>query len=210
MAFPRPFDRRMLVAVIALALCGLGALCIARRQVESTRCSLVERRLVTAVDILRGPATEALGAPEKRPAFLAALNHWGSVTGLRLTLIEADGSVVADTEVPEGMPNLSNRPEVHDATRGVHEHYRRTSAVTGKDTIYTARSIEKNGVRLGVIRAATDAREIEAGLAGIEGTFAILAACCLGSGLLLGLLCARKQRTPRPVRDAAPAERIAA
>jgi hypothetical protein len=211
-------DRRAVVIALALVLIGLAACWVCSRQIQSTRHALVERRLVTAVDILRESATRAVSEPDTLPDFVADLQEWGRVTGLRLTLILDDGSVLADTEL-SNMPNLGDRPEVA-AARDDDEHgaFRR-SALTGKDTLYIAKRLEKDGARIGVLRAATYASEVDAALSGIEITFAGLSLCCAGVGVVLGLIAGRRMmrgrsepapRTEPVSRTETEPERIAA
>src|SRR5688572_11539228 len=98
MSTPRLTDRRAVVVALALISFGLIACWICSRQIQSTRHALVERRLTTAVDILRESATHAVTDPDTRPDFVADMREWGRVTGLRLTLILDNGSVLADSE----------------------------------------------------------------------------------------------------------------
>lgn len=104
--------KRTIIPAVFLLLIALGLWGFAHAQIEDSRRSLVKRRLATAVEILRAPATDALHSTESRDAFLQDLRDWSTVTDLRLTLIQNDGSVLADTEVATGMPNLADRPEV--------------------------------------------------------------------------------------------------
>jgi hypothetical protein len=205
---PRLTDRRPVVIALALVVLGLLACWVCNRQIRSTRHELVERRLITAVDILRESATRAVSDPDARPDFVTDLKEWGRVTGLRLTLILDDGSVLADTELAD-MPNIGDRPEVV-AARDDQEHgaYRR-SALTGKDTLYIAKRLEKDGTRIGVLRAATYTSEVDAALSGIEATFAVLSLCCLGTGVVVGLLARRRGMRGRDETAIAP-ERLAA
>jgi hypothetical protein len=182
--------RVLLVVLPALILIGAAACWITDGEIERTRQDLVERRLETAVDILRAPAAAALSSHAALPAFIEDLNNWGRVTGLRLTLILPDGKVLADTEVAE-MPNLADRPEVRAAAEGRTESAFRRSAVTGKDSFYVATPIEKDGARIGTVRAVTYTSEIDGTLVGLERTFAIFAAGCLLAGTTIGVLVGR-------------------
>jgi hypothetical protein len=182
--------RALLIVATVLVLAGAAASWIADREIDKTRQDLVERRLETALDILRAPAAAALSSHDALPAFIEDLNNWGRVTGLRLTLILPDGMVLADTEVKK-MPNLADRPEVRAASAGRIGSASRRSAVTGKDSFYVATPIEKDGVRIGTLRAVTDTSEIGGTLAGLERTFAIFAAGCLVAGTIIGTLLGR-------------------
>jgi len=203
--------RPVLVVASALILVGAGACWIASIQNVKARQHLVERRLETAVDILRAPAAAALSSHDALPTFIDDLNNWGRVTGLRLTLILPDGSVLADTEVAQ-MPNLADRPEVRAANDGRTESEFRRSAVTGKETLYVATPVEKDGVRIGTMRAATYTSEIDGTLTGIERVFTLFAAGCLLAGTWIGMLLGRSAREDAERRDLedADGERLAA
>lgn len=208
---PRP--RRLRLALVLLCFCML-AMGVGRHQIESARRSLVERRLMTAVDILQDPAADALGPKGARAAFFDDLRHWAAVTGLRFTLIRPDGSVLVDTEVASGMPNLAERAEVRAAERGARDSELRHSEATGKETLYVARALESGGRRVGTLRTATDASEIDAAMAWVEATVAIVAAGCVGVGVLLGFALGRwrRERREETASTSAPAgrERVAA
>jgi hypothetical protein len=194
-----------------LLLVGTGAWLFAEFQVAKTRRELVERRLTTAAELLSGPATQALTAGADREPLLARLRDLGRITGLRLTLIGPDGTVLSDSEVQDPMPNLSDRPEVREAGLDGSASAFRRSAVTGKETLYVARRIERDGRALGVVRAATDASEIDATLAGVQTALAALCAACFGLGVAAGAAgVPRRRAAERRARDAARPGRAAA
>ncbi len=209
MSVQRFADRQALPVLCALLVIGAGACLFASHQVEQTRRDLVTRRLLTAVDILRDPAAAALDSSDSRPSFLAEMNDWGRVTGLRLTLILPDGSVLADSEV-QHMPNLSDRPEVKAAIEGRTESDFRRSVVTGKDMLYVAKPVEKDGVRIGTLRAATYASEIDAALSGFERTFGLIAFVCLIAGAIVGFVTGRRRDRTAIEDETEYTERMAA
>lgn len=195
--------RALLIVAPALILVGAAACWIADREIEKSRQDLVERRLETALDILRAPAAAALSSHDALPTFIDDLDNWGRVTGLRLTLVLPDGGVLADTAVKK-MPNLADRPEVRAAAEGRTESAFRRSAVTGKDSFYVAKPIEKDGMRIGTLRAVTYTSEFEGTLAGLERTFAIFAAGCLVVGTLIGALFLRSTSQAGDVEELEP------
>ncbi len=183
----------------AILICvGVAAFVAGRHQLESERRALVERRLAGAAEILSGPAVDVLARGGSREEFLALLRDLGATTGLRITLIAPGGEALADSEVAGSLPNLGDRPEVRAANASGVATAARKSAVTGKETVYVARSVEVDGKRLGTIRAATDASAVSEVLNGAEWFFAAAAATALALGLVLGL---RFQRKPRALVD---------
>lgn len=180
-------DVHLRILAPTLVVLGAVASVIAFKQVESTRHELVQTRLRTAVGIAHDRAAAALVSPEARVVFFEELRNWSRVTGLRLTLILPDGSVLADTEVAQ-MPNLADRPEVRAAQQGRTEGAFRRSVMTGKETLYIATPIASGGKVVGTLRASTSTEEIDEVLAGFEYVFMIIAGCCIGAGVLAGLV----------------------
>jgi hypothetical protein len=221
MIVPRLRDIRLGIFAPALLVLGAIACVVSAKEIRSTRHELVQSRLRTAVGITHDRAAAALTSPEARPAFFEEMRNWARVTGLRLTLVQPDGIVLADTEVAH-MPNLADRPEVRAAQKGQSDAEFRRSVMTGKETLYVATPISKNGNIVGIVRASTSSEDIDEVLAGFEYMFMVIAGCCIGLGVLLGLvlgLTARRNQVdlePVPVTPAradaaqAPAEPVPA
>ena len=85
---PRP----LWIATLLISICA-AACWIAFSRIQSTRHELVQRRLRTAVDIVRERAAAAIKSPDALPIFVEDMRRWANVTGLRITLIMPDGSV---------------------------------------------------------------------------------------------------------------------
>lgn len=111
-------------------------------------------------------ATEALG-DHLAPLFggdpAAAdrvIREWAAASGLRVTLIAADGRVVADSwTLPKLLDRLENhlhRPEVEAAARLRVGVDRRRSATTDRPTTYVARLVGSGNAPLGFLRLATE------------------------------------------------------
>ena len=90
-------------------------------------------------------------------------------TGVRITLIAADGTVLADSEHdPTTMENHASRPEVEQAlTTGSGTSVRR-SATLGVDMLYVAVSKKQNGGTQGVVRVALPLHSVAAARARIR------------------------------------------
>ncbi|HEU4752104.1 MAG TPA: hypothetical protein VFU47_03270, partial [Armatimonadota bacterium] len=74
---------------------------------------------------------------------------------LRLTLIRADGTVIADTrEDPARMEDHSGRPEVAAAQRGGEGLSERYSHTVSEKLLYLALPVEREGRTWGVLRGA--------------------------------------------------------
>jgi len=111
-------------------------------------------------------------------------------TASRITLIAADGRVLADSEVAvEDLPRVENhaaRPEVRAALAGGIGRDRRTSATIGAPLLYAALPIVDGGRPIGVIRVALPLAAVTSSYAEIHrvmlagGVVALVVACGIG------------------------------
>ncbi|HPV03669.1 MAG TPA: ATP-binding protein [Myxococcota bacterium] len=120
----------------------------------------------------------------------------------RVTLILPDGKVVADSqEEPAAMQNHLDRPEIRDALALGEGTARRRSPTQGRDTIYHARSIVREGRPLAVVRVGLPEHEVDAALLD-------LAVKTMAGGLVAAVLAAFlswlvSRRVARPVEEMA-------
>lgn len=167
------------------------------RELES-RANLVENRLA--------PSLEAI-----RPYDLQALvTTLGDVAGTRFTVIDRDGTVLADSSAdPAGMDDHSTRPEVRVALEGDVGVDTRESPTLGVDELYVAVPLSEGGRVAGVVRAAVpltslnqalDSLYVRIGIAAL-----IIAAVVGGVGIVIS---SRISRRMRDLREGA--ERFAA
>ncbi len=86
--------------------------------------------------------------------------------GARLTLIEADGTVIADSEVPpdrlERVENHASRPEVLAARHGLVGFGARTSATVHDPFVYVARRVGEEASPIGYVRLAMSQNDLDA------------------------------------------------
>ena len=181
------------IALLLLVAAALSFWCVQKR-LEVTRHDVIQRRLASATEVLMTPARDVLAAGGSSEAFLERLREVGSLTGLRITLIARDGTALADSEIRGPMPNLSDRPEVAQAVHAGEASAERLSVLTGKETVYVARSVAVDGVVLGTIRAATERSEIDHVASGMETVLIVLAVTGIALGAVLGAA-AMRQRT---------------
>ena len=110
------------------------------------------------------PAGEDLGA---------FLKDFGRRNQLRLTFIETDGAVTADSEEdPRRMENHRFRPEVRQALEGKTGravHFSRTKKL---DMLYVGRPIVQDGRIIGCLRVSAYVRNIQVMLSGFRRTIA--------------------------------------
>jgi len=117
----------MLIVVLSLLLsAAAGAVSLYLRQVDTARQSL--RELLEMTDAL----SEGAGAGEVSAAFRAA------APDKRLTLVAADGTVLADTQ-GETTEDHAGRPEIRQALESGWGEITRTSATVGYPMLYLAK-----------------------------------------------------------------------
>ena len=126
-----------------------------------------------------------------------ALRRLGGLSGLRITLIRSDGSVLADSERDSAsIDNLQNRPEVVVARQEEFGVDRRSGREDPYATMYVARVLIADQGELGVVRVALPLRELEAQLAATRSSVILGSAAGLVLALLLGWILARRATAP--------------
>lgn len=139
--------RLFLTYLLIAALCIVLTAAVSFHSIQKTYAETVEQRLHQALD------TAASWLSESAPADVSAWvdTHRGDF-GCRLTIIDPDGWVMADTESdPESMDNHGARPEVQEALSQGSGASIRHSATLGVDMLYVAHRWGEDG---SVIRAA--------------------------------------------------------
>lgn len=136
------------------------------------------------------------------PADEAGRQAWalaaGTAAGVRITVIEASGVVLADSdEDPVNLENHASRPEVAAALRGETGKATRVSASTGVSQRYVALPLE-DGI---VVRASAATAIVDEELGRTRS--AILRMSLLVAGVALGLLFLLGRRASRPISDLA-------
>lgn len=154
-------------------------------RVHENYISLERTRLLTAARVL------ARLVPDSQPA--AVLQAWaetlGTETGLRITLIDGFGKVLADNQGnPATMDNHANRPEVIEAQATGIGSSVRLSRTLGKSELYVAHRLAEKQRGLLMLRLALPLQEISQEFSNAQqGLFLIslfLFALALGLGYL--------------------------
>ena len=130
-------------------------------------------------------------------------------TQVRLTLIQPDGTVLADSqENPERMENHRFRPEVVQALEGRVGRSQRFSDTLRADMLYIALPLVQDGRVIALLRVSTFVRDIDITLAGLKGRITETALIITALALVLAFFITRSYT--RPIRKMITAsERIA-
>jgi two-component system phosphate regulon sensor histidine kinase PhoR len=153
---------RLAAALVSLVLVvGLAFAAVVQRSLGQS----ARDRLVARLEADARLTAELLGAApfaaEQRAAIQEGVGSAGRATGMRVTLIAADGTVVADSDVsPDALGSVENhaqRPEVAAALGGRVGRDERRSGTVGRTFLYLAVPIES-----GALRLAADSARVEA------------------------------------------------
>ena len=130
--------------------------------------------------------------PQFDDASLSAWTSWMAHSGARVTLIAADGRVLADSAHDiETMENHSNRPEFRAAMAGGQGESVRHSHTLDRDLVYWAIRFDRPPAPPVIIRLATPLAQINASLAPIRRDLWKTSALILLAGIAISLLFSR-------------------
>jgi len=191
----------LVLAVIAL----LGKLIVSR--VERFELKQIDDSLQSKAVLIEGIVQEW---PEGlAPLLEAYAKNWGKRMDARITLIRADGSVLADShEDPKQLENHAHRPEIVQARAEGIGRSTRYSRSVGESMMYVARRTEGKSP-VAFIRVARPLDRVQQELAELDALVWTFAALSAGAVLMLAFWLAR--RITKPLQElTAGAERIAA
>jgi two-component system, OmpR family, phosphate regulon sensor histidine kinase PhoR len=140
----RIFLKLLIAALIIIAACTISLDLLIGRAWENMLRAQIESSLREKTQML------ASRVQEVPPARLAAVVRQASqASGARVTVIDATGKVLADSEAdPNTMENHATRPEVAAALRGEEASSTRVSKTVGADLLYVAVPIRGGVVRM--------------------------------------------------------------
>ncbi|UWG98610.1 cell wall metabolism sensor histidine kinase WalK [Dehalobacter sp. DCM] len=169
----------------------------------------LQDKLLAEAKLIREMVEGEFGTASMAAGLGSMANDLGKVTNTRVTLIDADGVVLGDSqEDPALMENHRNRPEVQQAIRegvGIAE---RESATLNTSMMYLALPVEKDGEIEGFVRLALPITEITTALSRL---WTMLITGLLIATVIAGLLgYTLSQRLTKPIQEmTAAAQRIA-
>ena len=184
------FASRLLLGTLLILVLTVGILFwIAERSLRRNLESEVARTIEIEAALVR----EAL--PRDTSALGAAVRRLTAQTEHRITLIDRNGRVVADSDFPPGpLPPIENhgsRPEVRAALTGRTGLARRKSATVGRNLLYVA---IPGGP--GVVRVAAELDQVDDVVGGAQQAVAGAALLALLIGSILALAAARSVARP--------------
>jgi two-component system phosphate regulon sensor histidine kinase PhoR len=190
---------RLGAALVALVLgVALVFALIARQGLEARARERLAASLETSARLAHGLLGSGSLAPAERESLQARVAGVAGDVGLRLTVIDTKGRVIADSEVPPpGLAQLENhalRPEVEEALDGRVGVHERVSGTVGRPLLYVAIPVAG-----GALRVATDGAHVEAEAAALLR--ALAGAGAVGLALAAILVAAIATDLTRRVRE---------
>ena len=161
------------------------------RSMEEDSTEEIRRSLAAQATLLRNVAADRLGQPHES-VLKREVRSLGEEIGTRLTVIDAQGLVLADSqEDPSSMENLASRPEimaVRSHGSGIATRYNHGLGVA---VMHLALPIEDNGRLLGYARASRSLSEIDRRLNRLRTVVALGAVLAILAATVLGMVLAR-------------------
>lgn len=125
------------------------------------------------------------------------LQETGASTGIRLTVVLNDGTVIADSaEDPAQMSNHATRPELLEAATTGYGHNKRYSRTLGFWQMYVAQRLDVEGQQIGLVRASQPLDAIDQRIFELLQRVVFSAAVALAVALLLGWFVGRRITGP--------------
>ncbi len=201
-------SQRKLMGVLA-ALIVLGVLAaglVAERSIRRDQLAQIQASLEARARLVLDQAEELEFDAEHRLELDALARRAAAAATMRVTFMASDGTVLGDSEVPPSrlaaVENHATRPEVRAALTGrVGTGIRRSNTV-GRELLYVALPVERDGV----VRVAVSLSEVDAAVAALRRRLALGAAFGLLIALVFSFVVARLALSPlTEVRRAAEA-----
>jgi two-component system, OmpR family, phosphate regulon sensor histidine kinase PhoR len=182
---------------------GLGILVMGiyvSRVLEAQAVSRLQATLVTQAALLQDVFSPLLDGASGGTSLQARAQRSARRLGARVTVIAADGQVLAesDRESTRDIENHAGRPEVREALAGGVGSDVRRSATLGRDLLYVAVPLEREGRQRAVLRLAFPIQDVAEARALVRRTLAVGALLAIGVAVVIGRFVSR--RITRPLR----------
>ncbi|MBM3991102.1 MAG: PAS domain-containing protein [Planctomycetes bacterium] len=194
------------VALILLSTVTLGVWF--ERRARADMLSDLDASLRARLVLLQDIAASHWDKPAS-PELELRIQRLGIDGAARLTLVRADGVVIADSERdPVSIGNHRLRPEIEQALRTGEGWAERDSETVGRPYRYLARAVRVDGELAGFVRAAFPLDELEARISDLRVSATLTALVAASIAVVVALSFARRVSGPLSA-TAALAERVA-
>ncbi len=197
MKLPRTV-RRFLIGYLILHMLAAVIFVIVLSRITRNQMIAATKSKMSAMTLVLAEHIEELDDGFENPGLPAHVKRVGEKSGLRVTLIKSDGSVVVDSvKMDQDIGPHATRQEILSAQNNGTGFSERYSSTIEKPMMYFARRVQSNsesntGAITGYVRVATPAAAIKASIAAIQRSawsFAILLGAL--TALLMSIFSAR-------------------
>lgn len=186
------FPAILLVVVVSISLVAWSFSNIIRASHESE----TRDKLATAVATMRPLILDELKTTNPN-ALQSLVRNLSKDSGLRITVINPDGLVLAESTRPaEEMENHANRPEIISAFKGVPKSFIRFSATLQKKLMYMATPLTKQGTPIAVLRVAVTMKSLNRDLKPAYIQIAVIGLLAILAATIMAYIISRKISTP--------------
>jgi two-component system phosphate regulon sensor histidine kinase PhoR len=206
----RRFGLAARLTILLGVVAGLGVLVMGiyvSRALETQVVGRLQETLVTHAALLNDAFAPLVDGSPGGAGLQVRAQRYARILGARVTVISADGTVLAesDRESVREMENHAGRPEVRQALAGTVGSDVRRSATLGRDLLYVAVPLEREGKRRGVLRLALPTHDVDEARALVRRTVVGGAILAVAVAVVVGLFVSR--RVTRPLRGMEAAAR---
>lgn len=191
----------LLVSAILIGLFLFFSAQVRADNLARLRSQLTTDALLLARDV---SLAQGLADPSRQPGdggLSRLIDQWADLLGARVTLIRADGTVLADSAADAvGMEDHSDRPEIIDALAAGTGTSSRFSRTVGLQMLYVAASVTPgDGAEpLGILRIAVPLETVSQAISPFRSTIFAAVLLALSASALIAVVLA--ERTARPIR----------
>ncbi|MCE5259332.1 MAG: cell wall metabolism sensor histidine kinase WalK [Chloroflexi bacterium] len=195
----------VLITLLVIGLSGYTSALLQRNYIQDTN-----DRLLAEARLVGQQLNPALLQPDQYDALMSSTQAQAEVLQARMTIIAADGVVLADSlEDPRKMENHLYRPEVQQAISSGQGYASRFSQTTGYNMLYVAVYIPESESSSVIVRLALPMSQVQAEVAKMRRNLALVALAALLAVVALAFVIT--QRTLKPIyRLTAAVKRMAA
>src|SRR4030042_3383934 len=192
-----PFSKLFGSSVLIVLLLSTLILFFSFRVFKNFYISSVTDELKILGNALEPEVTPYLEA-KRFPALDALVKDLGSKIKTRITVIDPQGVVLADSQKdPKLMENHRNRPEIIQALTNNIGSFSRYSTTIKEDLLYVALPVRANGKAIGIIRLSVPLKNLHSLLAILQkeilkSELIIIVICLIGAFIFLKNLTDRK------------------
>ncbi|MFZ5916202.1 MAG: ATP-binding protein [Chloroflexota bacterium] len=192
---------RIAVPYVALILATmLGLTVYVSDQLRRLRLADLEGQLLAEARLVADRVAPLLQESTDLTTLDALIKHWSQLLEARITVIAADGTVLADSHAERSrMDNHLDRPEVQQALEEGLGRSSRLSLTMGFEMMYVAVPVLTEQQVSGIARVALPLEQVQASVGRLRQTVLTAAAAAVLLAILLAVLIA--QRTTDPVRQ---------